>query len=61
MTVYEAIPREEKSVGLEHFFRMKTTEILYEQFTKRDIVKIRAAFEHSKQLTDTYIERFEQG
>ncbi|XP_060564273.1 uncharacterized protein LOC132723553 [Ruditapes philippinarum] len=61
ISVYEATPIDEKSIGLPHFFRMNTTDILYEEFRKKDIVKIRATFEHGRKLTDTYIERFEPG
>ena len=61
ITVYDATPVEEKSHGLEHFFRMKTTEILYEDFTKMDLVDIRTEFEKRNTLTKMYIERFEPG
>ncbi|XP_045181045.2 uncharacterized protein LOC123540253 isoform X1 [Mercenaria mercenaria] len=61
ITIYDAIPVEQKSIGLEHFFRMKTTEILYDEFAKMDTVNIRAEFVDRNILTDMYIERFEPG
>ncbi|XP_045181532.2 uncharacterized protein LOC123540508 isoform X2 [Mercenaria mercenaria] len=61
MTVYEATPVDKKSIGLAHFFLMHTTDILYEEFRKKDTVKIRATLEHRQSLTDTYIDRFEPG
>ncbi|KAL4218482.1 hypothetical protein ACF0H5_023216 [Mactra antiquata] len=61
MTVYDAKPVDVKSVGLDHYFRMHTTEVLYEEFCKMDTVNIRATLERNKVMTDTYIERFEPG
>lgn len=61
MTVYDAKAKDEKSVGLEHFFRMHTTELLYEQFSKTDTVDIRATLVKRKILDEMYIERFEPG
>ncbi|XP_060587348.1 uncharacterized protein LOC132742866 isoform X2 [Ruditapes philippinarum] len=61
ITVYDAVPVEEKSHGLEHFFRMKTTEILYDEFAKMDLVDIRTEFEKRHSLPKMYIERFEPG
>lgn len=61
ITVYEATPVDEKSVGLEHFLRMKTTEILYEEFRKMSTVDIRTEFDRRNTLNGMYIERFEPG
>jgi len=61
LTVYDAKSTDEKSIGLEHYFRMHTTELLYEEFSKTDTVDIRATLVKRKILDEMYIDRFEQG
>lgn len=61
ISVLDACAKDEKSVGLHHFFLMHTTELLYEQFSKMDKVNIRAAFERRHLFYDSYVERFEPG
>ena len=61
MDVYEADPDEENSYGLEHFFLMRTNDLLYQEFNKMDLVNIRASFDLKGMLRDSYLERFEPG
>jgi len=61
ISVYEAKAADAHGVGLEHYFRMHTTELLYEAFCNMGTVNIRAKFEAKKILNDMYIERFEPG
>ncbi|WAR16094.1 hypothetical protein MAR_030688 [Mya arenaria] len=59
ISVYDAKATDTNEVGLEHYFLMHTTELLYEEFCKVGTVNIRARFEAKKILNDMYIERFE--
>ena len=61
ITVYDAVSSTDEKIGLEHFFLMRTTELLYEELKKLDVVDIRATLEHKRLFKDTYIERFEPG
>ena len=61
ISIYDAIATDSKSFGLEHFFFMKTTELLYNECRNTDLVKIRAALVQRGVLKDCYVERFEPG
>lgn len=61
ITVYDAVSNSNTKIGLEHFFLMRTTELLFEELKKLDVVDIRATLEHKRLFKDTYIERFEPG
>ncbi|KAH3897464.1 uncharacterized protein LOC127864627 [Dreissena polymorpha] len=60
LSVYQAKPHED-SHGLEHYLRMHTTELLFDEFCKIGTVDIRGKFEARKVLNEMYIERFEPG
>lgn len=61
ISIYDAIAIDSKSFGLEHFFFMKTTELMYNECRNTDLVKIRAALVQRGVLKDCYVERFEPG
>lgn len=61
ISVYDAEPVDSKSYGLEHYFFMKTMELMYNECRSLDLVKIRAAFVQRGVLKDCYVERFEPG
>lgn len=61
ISIYEAHACDSKSYGLEHYFFMKTTELLYNECCNTELVKIRAALVQRGVLKDCYVERFEPG
>ena len=61
ISIYDAKAIDSRSFGLEHYFFMKTMELLYQECYNTDLVKIRAALVQRGVLKDCYVERFEPG
>ena len=61
ISIYDATAIDKRSFGLEHFFFMKSMDLLYQECCNTDLVKIRAALVQRGVLKDCYVERFEPG